>query len=233
MWSRYSGAVIAVAAPQTTPDIPALDHGPTEGGRLDGSVTQWLARLRNGEADALDALLPMVYDELRVLARSHLRSERPDHTLSATALVHEAYLKVAQLAGREPLRSEDRGQFFALVSRNMRNVLVDHARSRKRKKRGGGARPVEISQLSDMMSEAEADEILVVHDALARLAEGSERAAKVVELRFFTGLRFNEIADLLGVSQKTVNRDWTAARAWLRKEVARDLDLDLTVDGNG
>lgn len=185
-----------------------------------GQVTQWLTRLRDGDSEALDRLLPILYDELRVLARHHLRRERADHTLGATALVHEAYFR---LAGQTTLRPQDRGQFFAFASQSMRRVLVDHARARKRIKRGGGLQPVPLSEVTEIMSESEADEILSLNDALDRLQVASERGARVVELRYFGGLTLEETAEAIGVSVKTVQRDWMVARAWLRKEVEADL----------
>ncbi len=185
------------------------------------SVTTWLHRLREGDPDALGRLLPLVYDELRVLARSQLRGERTAHTLSATALVHEAYLRLTE---RDRLSPGDRRHFFAIAAQAMRRVLIDHARARKRIKRGGGQELVPLEESEFLTSEA-ADELLSLDEALQRLTAANERAARVVEQRFFAGLTLEETADVLGVSLKTVQRDWMLARAWLRKEVAADLGV--------
>lgn len=181
-----------------------------------GPVTVLLRSLRQGDRQALDRLLPILYDELRVLARSHLRNERSHHTLGATALVHEAYIR---LAGRERLTPEDRSHFFAIAAQAMRRVLIDHARARKRKKRGSGQEAEPL--LPDLLvpTDEAADELVLLDSALDRLAQMNERAARVVEQRFFAGLTLEETAQSLGVSLKTVQRDWIAARAWLRKEI--------------
>lgn len=191
----------------------------SESARPDSTVTTWLHRLSDGDPEALDRLLPLVYDELRVLARSQLRSENPAHTLSATALVHEAYLR---LCDREQLTPGDRRHFFAIAAQSMRRVLIDYARARNRKKRGGGVNPTTLDELAFLTDEA-ADELLSLDDALGRLAQANARAAQVVEQRFFAGLTLEETANVLGVSMKTVQRDWILARAWLRKEIALEL----------
>lgn len=185
-----------------------------------GPVTTLLRSLRQGDPEALDRLLPLVYDELRALARSHLRHERGHHTLGATALVHEAYIR---LAAREQLAPEDRSHFFAIAAQAMRRVLIDHARARNRKKRGSGqdAEPLEPDLL--LMTDQAAEELVLLDEALNRLAHANQRAARVVEQRFFAGLTLEETAQTLGVSLKTVQRDWTLARAWLRKEIGDDL----------
>jgi RNA polymerase sigma factor (TIGR02999 family) len=183
---------------------------------MDASITQWLIRMRAGDEGALDRLFPLVYDELRVLARAQLRREAPGHTLGATALVHEAYLK---LSDRERLSPEDRRQFFAIAARAMRRILVDHARSRLRKKRGSGQIHVPLDDVAPFISDEVADEIVALDEALERLHGANPRAASVVEHRFFAGFGLEETADLMGVSSKTVQRDWTLARAWLRKEI--------------
>jgi RNA polymerase sigma factor (TIGR02999 family) len=184
-----------------------------------GPVTTLLRSLRQGDSQALDRLLPLVYDELRSLARSHLRGERKEHTLGATALVHEAYMR---LASREQLTPEDRSHFFAIAAQAMRRVLIDHARARNRKKRGSGqdAEPLDPDLL---LTDEMAEELVLLDAALQRLAHANERAARVVEQRFFAGLTLEETAQALGVSLKTVQRDWILARAWLRKEIGGDL----------
>jgi RNA polymerase sigma factor (TIGR02999 family) len=170
----------------------------------------------------VDELVPQLYDELRRLARAHLRRERPGHTLETTALVHEAYVR---LAGQTELSPDDRTRFFAIASNTMRRVLVDYARERRRLKRGGGAAAVPLEEVEPFLSEDEAEELLALDDALGRLAELNPRAATVVQHRFFGGFTLEETAALLEVSLKTVQRDWLAASAWLRKEVALDLGL--------
>lgn len=187
----------------------------------EGPVTQLLRRLREGDVGALDRLIPLVYDELRALARAQLRREDTGHTLGSTALVHEAYLR---LAGREGLSPADRHHFFAIAAQAMRRVLIDHARTRKRKKRGSG---VVLHSLEEgavtLLQEDAGDELTAIDEALERLAAASPRAARVVECRFFAGLTLEETAEVLEVSVKTVQRDWLLARAWLRKEVEREL----------
>ena len=170
----------------------------------------------------VDELVPQLYEELRRLARAHLRRERPGHTLGTTALVHEAYVR---LAGQAGLSADDRTRFFAIASNTMRRVLVDYARERRRIKRGGGAAAVPLDDVEPFLSEEEADELLALDDALDRLATLDPRAASVVQHRFFGGFTLDETASLLDVSLKTVQRDWLAASAWLRKEVALDLGL--------
>ncbi len=182
----------------------------------DNSVTHWLVRLRQGDAEALDRVIPLVYDELRSLARAQLRREDVGHTLGATALVHEAY---ARLTEREKLEPEDRRHFFAIAAQSMRRILIEHARARKRKKRGAGRVPIPLDNVADFLGEEATEEFLALDDALSRLADVNPRAAQVVEHRFFAGLTLEETADCLGVSLKTVQRDWILARAWLHQEI--------------
>lgn len=170
----------------------------------------------------VDEVVPQLYDELRRLARAHLRRERAGHTLGTTALVHEAYVR---LTGHAGLAADDRTRFFAVASNTMRRVLVDYARERQRLKRGGGAAAVSLDEVEPFLSEDEAEELLALDDALDRLAALNPRAASVVQHRFFGGFTLEETASLLDVSLKTVQRDWLAASAWLRKEVALDLGL--------
>ena len=191
-----------------------------------GEVTLWLARLREGSAEALDRLVPLLYDDLRRLARQRLRSEREGHTLDTAALVNEAYLR---LVDQRLITARDRSEFFAAASRTMRRVLVDYARARKREKRGGGVSPVPLEAVEEFLTERAADETLALDEALERLEAAQPRAARVVELRFFGGLTLDEAASLLGVSAKTVQRDGDAAMAWLRKEVRKSLDGDVRV----
>jgi RNA polymerase sigma factor (TIGR02999 family) len=188
---------------------------------IDDTISRALARLRTGEASALDELFPLIYDELKGVARAQLAGEQTGHTLGPTALVHEAYFNLAR---RTQLRPEDRTHFLNVAAQTMRRVLIDHARSRKRLKRGSGEVPVLLEEIHAVMTDRAADELVALDDALARLAEANPRAAQVVERRFFAGLTLEETAEVLGVSGKTVQRDWLVARAWLRKEI--DLELD-------
>lgn len=182
-----------------------------------GEITRWLEGLRKNEPGALDKVVGLLYDELRRLARQRLRGERTAHTLDTTALVHEAYLRLF----REPrIDAATRGDFFAVASNTMWRVLVDYARSRRRQKRGGGESPVPLEEVEPFLSERAVDEVLELEPALERLRVMQPRAAAVVEMHFFGGLTMEEIASHLSVSPKTVQRDWQAARAWLRKEVA-------------
>lgn len=190
----------------------------------DTSVTNCLARVRAGEPNALDRLLPLVYDELRALAGAQLRHERTGHTLGATALVHEAYLRLAE---RDRLAARDRSHFFALAAQSMRRVLIDHARARNRRKRGLGQVALPLEVVEGVVGDQAADELIALDDALDRLARASPRAAQVVERRFFAGLTLEETAESLGTSLKTVQRDWLVARAWLKKEVAGEIAAAL------
>lgn len=180
------------------------------------TVTDLLHRLREGDDAALEHLMPLLYDELYALARRQLRNERTGHTLNTTALVNEAYLKLIQ---QRELQAEDRAQFLAIAATTMRRLLVDYARTRKRLKRGGGLPPVPLDDVLPFLSDSEADEILALDEALTRLAAINPRGSQVVQYRFFGGLSLEETAGVLSVSVKTVQRAWTAARAWLRKEV--------------
>jgi RNA polymerase sigma factor (TIGR02999 family) len=174
------------------------------------TVTRLLRDARAGDRDALDRLLPFVYDELRAIAARHMARERVDHTLQPTALVHEAY---GRLASGAAIAEADRLHFLRLASHVMRQVLVDHARARHAAKRGGNLQVT----LDDGLvgADARALDMLVLDDALTRLAVAEPRWAQVVELRFFAGLEVSEVAEALGISSATVKRDWRFARAWL------------------
>lgn len=197
---------------------PPGGHGEAPG----RSITSALALLRGGDASALDRLFPLIYDELRRLARQRLRGERTGHTLDTTALVHEAYLR---LSGQPYVAATTRADFFAIASNTMRRILVDYARARKRQKRGGGAATTSLEDVEPFLSDRAAEETLAIDEALDRLEAAEPRAARVFEQRLFGGMSLAEIALALGVSTKTVQRDWTAARAWLRKEVGRQVAL--------
>ncbi|MEO1367279.1 MAG: ECF-type sigma factor [Acidobacteriota bacterium] len=191
-------------------------------------MTELLQQLGRGDDDALDELVPLLYGELRRIAREHLRRERPSHTLATTALVNEAYLRLVK---NRRIAASDRGQFFGAASVTMRRILADYARARKRLKRGAGVSPVPLDEATELLTAPEADEILALDGALDRLAGFDKRAADVVQLRFFGGLEMGEIAVALGISERTARRDWLSARAWLRHEVAVDLGLDVA-DGD-
>jgi RNA polymerase sigma factor (TIGR02999 family) len=185
-------------------------------------ITAALRRLADGESDALERVVDLLYDELRVLARSRLRGERGDHTLGATALVNEAYLRLAR---QNRIDASSRTRFFAAAAATMRRVLVDYARAKKAAKRGGDWERLPLDDAAPLVTEEEADEMLALESALVRLAQTNARAAEVVEMRFFSGLSVEEIAALRNVSTKTVQRDWVLARAWLRREVALALGV--------
>jgi RNA polymerase sigma-70 factor, ECF subfamily len=183
------------------------------------TITIWLQRLHAGEAGALERLVPLVYDELRDVARRQLNRERRQATLSATALVHEAYLRLLQ---QRRIAAGDRETFLSVAAQTMRRILVDHARRRQRLKRGG-EHTVELLEEAlgpALLADREVDEVLAVDQLIERLAAADERAARVVEYRIFAGLTLEETAAALGTSVKTVQRGWVAARAWLRKEMA-------------
>lgn len=179
-------------------------------------VTRLLRDWQDGDPEALEHLLPLVYDELRSLAGRHLGRERPGHTLSATGLVHEAYLNLA--AGSTP-DLNDRVHFFAIASRVMRRVLVWHARRRSAAKRGGGGPLVTLNE-ETALAETAAEEVLALDQALKELEVLDERLCRVVECRYFTGLTVPETAEALGTSPATVKRDWTTARAWLKNRLS-------------
>ena len=177
-------------------------------------ISQVLADWSNRDPTARDRLVPIVYEELRRLAHHHMRGERPGHTLQTTALVNEAYLR---LAGVDGLRRSDRAHFFALAATLMRRILVDHARQRGRDKRGGGVAVVTLDE-TRIAPRAEVD-VVALDEALQRLAAADPQQSRVVELRFFAGLSVEETAEALGISAATVKRDWATARLWLYDEL--------------
>jgi RNA polymerase sigma-70 factor (ECF subfamily) len=181
-----------------------------------GEVTVWLERWRGGDAEGIERILPLVYGELRDVARRALRRERPDHTLSATEVVHEAYLR---LLGQRRIAASDRAEFLAIAACTMRRLLVDYARGRRRGKRGGGAEALPLDAADLFLDDRQADELLTLDLALDRLAAMNPRGSRVIEHRYFAGLSLEESAEILCVSTKTVQRDFLAARAWLRKEL--------------
>jgi RNA polymerase sigma factor (TIGR02999 family) len=179
----------------------------------DGAVvTQWLARWRDGDLAAREQLFAIVHPELRRMAERLLRRERPDHTLEPGAIINELCLR---LISGQPLSYTDRAHFFAVAAQTMRRVLIDHARARVAEKRGGALRRVPLSEANGWDAAVSCEQLIDLDAELAALAAADARAARVVELRFFGGLREEEVAEALGVSVATVKRDWKAARAWL------------------
>jgi RNA polymerase sigma factor (TIGR02999 family) len=180
-------------------------------------ISELLMRWRGGDHEALQALLPRVYDELRRIAHHHLKAERAGHTLQSTALVHEAYLR---LVAQEPLRLDNRAHFFAVASHLMRQILVDYARKHHAAKRGANNLTLTLDEAIASCKQREL-RLVELDDALNVLAGLDERQSHIVELRFFGGLSIDETSQVLGVSPATVSREWTAARAWLYREMDR------------
>jgi RNA polymerase sigma factor (TIGR02999 family) len=181
------------------------------------SISRLLAAWGQGQPSALDKLIPRVYAELRRLARYHLANERPGHTLQATALVNEAYLRLVSAKNNE---FQDRVHFFAVAARLMRQILIDHARGNRRLKRGGVRERVDLDTVAIVTTEP-CDDLIALDEALTELSATDERKARVVELRFFGGLDVPETAVSLGVSENTVIRDWAMAKAWLTRRLRR------------
>ena len=181
-----------------------------------GEVTILLTQLREGNQEASNKLIPLIYRELRRMAGVYMHRERPSHTLQATALVHEAYLR---LAGGQPTQWQNRAHFFAIAAHTMREVLLDYARSHHAAKRGGdGAQKVEIDD-ELLITNDKLENVIAMDELLERLAQIDPRQSRIVELRFFAGLSVEETAEVIGVSPKTVKNDWRSARAWLHREL--------------
>ena len=178
-------------------------------------VTELLAHWSDGDDAALAELTPLVYEELRHLAHHFMEGQRPDHTLQTTALVNEAYLR---LADQTNPRWQNRAHFFAVAARAMRQILVSYARGQRSQKRGGGALKVELDEVA-VVSPEESKEIVDLHEALERLTTLDSRKAQVVELKYFGGLNYDEMAEVLKISRVTVRRDWEFARLWLYTEL--------------
>ena len=193
------------------------DEGPLAALGTPGEVTQWLRDMRGGDRPAFDRIVARLYGELRAIAHQRLRREWGTRPMATTELVHEAYLRL--LTQRE-LAADDRVGFFAIAANVMRRILVDAARARNARKRGGAGSDVPLDEVEALLGDRQAEEMLLLDAALARLHELQPRAALVVEHRYFAGLTLEESAQLLGVSTKTAQREWLAARAWLRKEMA-------------
>lgn len=190
-------------------------------------VTVLLAALTRGDDGAASKLIPVVYDELRRLAGNYMRRERVDHTLQATALVHEAYLKLVE---QRSVNWQSRAHFFGVAAQLMRRILIDHARGHSRQKRGGEQKKVSLDEVL-VFSEQQADKLLAVDDSLNHLAKLDPRQAHVVELRFFGGLSVEEAAEVLGVSPKTVKREWSVAKAWLYADLRERHGIDAAAMG--
>jgi RNA polymerase sigma-70 factor (ECF subfamily) len=178
-------------------------------------VTRLLAAWRDGDDEALGRLLPLIEHELRRRAQQHMRREGPRHTLQTTALVNEAYLRLVR---QREVSWQNRAHFFAIASQAMRRILVDHAKSRRRAKRGGGARAVTLEEAA-VLAPQRSEEVLALDAALAKLEAFDARKARLVEMRYFAGLSVEETAQVLAVSTATVMRDWRVAKAWLRREL--------------
>jgi RNA polymerase sigma factor (TIGR02999 family) len=176
-----------------------------------GDVTQMLISYGQGNREALDALLPLVYDELRVIARSYLRQERPDHTLQPTGLVHEAYLR---LINQQRVDWRNRAQFFGLAANMMRRILVNHAESKRAQKRGGGAEKITLDEVAVVFDNDVVD-LIALDEVLGRLEKLDKLKSDVVELKFFGGLTIAEIGEVTKTSTATVEREWAFARGWL------------------
>ncbi len=182
-------------------------------------ITAMLREWSDGDRQALERLLPLVYEELHRQAAAYLRRERVDHTLQATALINEAYIK---LVDQRPVELVDRMHFFAISARLMRQILVDHARTRKREKRGGSeAIRVDLAEAENVGAEVPNVDLIALDNALERLAQLDKQQARVVELRYFSGLSLEDTADALAISRATAARDWNVAKAWLKRELTR------------
>ncbi len=200
---------------------PRNRHGPNTVRtmtRAPHEVTQLLVAWGDGDQSALDQLMPLVYDELHRMAHRYMAQERPEHTLQTSALVNEAYVR---LIDQKNAHWQNRAQFFAIAATSMRRILVGYARSRKRVKRGAGAFQISLDE-SAILSQERAADMVALDDALDNLAAVDQRKSQVVELRFFGGLSIDETAEVLKVSPGTVMRDWTLAKAWLKREVMRN-----------
>jgi RNA polymerase sigma factor (TIGR02999 family) len=180
-------------------------------------VTDLLQAWASGDQGAFDKLLPLLYDELRRQARRYIRAQPAGQTLQTTALVHEAYLR---LVGQSAVAWKGRAHFFGVAAKAMRSILVDHARARNAAKRGGSARAMTLDDAGGLAGPQASVDVVALHEALERLAEVDSRKSQLVELRYFGGLGIDEVAAVLGVSPATVKREWTTARAWLRRELS-------------
>jgi RNA polymerase sigma factor (TIGR02999 family) len=199
-------------------DTGSFHQGATSMTSSPHQITQLLKAWSNGDQSARDQVMLVVYEELRRMAHQHMRKERPGHTLQTSALVHEAYVR---LVDQKAVEWQNRAHFYGIAAQMMRRILVDHARARKYAKRGGDARPVSLDE-GAIVSEERTAEVVALDEALAVLAAVDQRKSQIVELRFFGGLSIEETAVVLAVSPGTVMRDWTLAKAWLRREITAD-----------
>jgi RNA polymerase sigma factor (TIGR02999 family) len=180
-------------------------------------VTELLVRWRQGDRQALDALIPLVYEELRRIAQHFLQREKPGHTLQSTALVHEAYVR---MVGQNLPQWQSRAHFFGIAAQLMRQILVDHARSRQAAKRGGDVFKISLDESTALPEQKDLD-LIALDDALKSLSELDSQQSRIVELRYFAGLTIEDTSEVLGISPATVKRDWATARAWLQREMLR------------
>jgi RNA polymerase sigma factor (TIGR02999 family) len=213
--SRLTSTVHSITFADTS-DVHDLTLGVCVSESTSQPISTLLSKWRTGDQHALEALIPLVYQELRRIAQHHLRQERPDHTLQSTALVHEAYLRLMK---QGPSEIENRAHFLSVASRLMRQILVDHARGHRAAKRGGGLK-VEFNEAINPPS-AQSVDLIALDDALNELARLDPQQSRIVELRFFGGLSIEEAAEVIGISRTTVKREWATARAWLRREVGK------------
>jgi len=181
------------------------------------SVTQLLDQWNNGDREALDKLMPLIYEELRKMAKRYMGRQNPGHTLQTTALIHEAYLRMVK---QKEKHFENRAHFFGVAAQAMRHILVDYARTRHTAKRGGGIPPISLEEAT-LVSPERIDELVALDDALKELERLSRRQSRVVELRYFGGLTVEETATVLKVSPETVMRDWTMAKTWLHRALSQ------------
>ena len=188
---------------------------------LSKDITRRLVDWGNGDQSALDELIPLVYDELRRLAARYMRRENQGHTLQTSALINEAYLR---LVDQKNVQLQNRAQFFGFAAHLMRRILVDHARSRSRVKRGGGVQMVSLAEQAVISNDVA--EVIAVDDALKNLAEMDPRKAQIVEMKFFGGLTNEEVAEMLKVTSRTVEREWRKAKAWLHRTISTTVISD-------
>jgi len=192
--------------------------GREAGMNLSHEITRLLREWGDGNRDAFDELMPLVYAELRKQAARHLRNERRYHTLQTSALIHEAYIR---LVDQTDIRWQSRAQFFAVAAKVMRHILVDHARAKRREKRGGGAMRVSFEEAMMIVVDERDVDLIALDEALNRLAKIDEQQVRIVELRYFSGLSLEETAEALKISRATAARDWNVAKAWLRRELTQ------------
>jgi RNA polymerase sigma factor (TIGR02999 family) len=190
-------------------------------------ITQLLIDWSKGNEFALEQLMPLVYEELRQMARRYMRRQPSGHTFQTTELIHEAYLK---LAGADEQNWQNRAHFFGIASQAMRHILVDYARSKQSQKRGGLQQKITLDETA-MVSSKRSDEIVALDDALQQLNQFDERKSRVVELKYFGGLTNEEIAEVLKMSPETVKRDWRFARTWLLRELSGESEISVVADG--